>query len=159
MHGGNCGCLHPYPICSMYPSGILWPICFQTTSIIGPLIKVLWYRWNIGNVFLVWYLCPLYAKHPLGPNGYIIRFLLDAALLFLPVNMHIFQCYNWSCVLSVGDVKFAIFLWHVWFAERVFASALLQQGILVLQLWWSDFLVLILHGFIRFTVWWGWYKF
>ena len=30
-----------------------------------------------------------------------------------------------------GDVKFAILLWHVWFAEGVFAPAILQQGIVI----------------------------
>lgn len=59
----------------------------------GPLIKVSCYSWSIGNVSLVWFLCPLYAKHHLGVNGFIIRYFCHALLLFLQVNMLKFQCY------------------------------------------------------------------
>jgi hypothetical protein len=33
------------------------------------------HRWNTGNASLAWYLFLLYAMHPLGQNGCIIRFL------------------------------------------------------------------------------------
>lgn len=50
--------------------------------------------------------------------------------------MHKSECYIQGRLLSVGDVKFSIFLWHVWLGERVFASTVLQQGNLLLQLLW-----------------------
>jgi hypothetical protein len=41
------------------------------------------HRWNIDNVFLAWYLFPLYAMHPLGQNGCITRFLILVTVLFV----------------------------------------------------------------------------
>lgn len=112
-----------FAVCN--PSGVVWSVCFRKSSIIGSTEQGFCHSWSIGNAFLVWYLCPLYAKHPPGLNGYIIRFLLYT-LPFLLVNMHQFLYHIQWCVFSVGDVKLPLFLWRVWLGEGVLASTLLQ---------------------------------
>lgn len=91
VFGGYSWSLHPYPFCCKL-FRLAQYTCFGCKWLLGSVLDSCELidltvtrddRWNIDNEFLVWYLSLLYAKHPLGQNGCLIRFFFWTFPLFI----------------------------------------------------------------------------